>query len=200
MSSCKQIDKEEKVNISLNGKALKDGVLIIEPGLSNNMKIKPYWDLISTSEIKCIIIKKLPDESTENFHKKIGKGEDAEIDLGPMTAPPVYNFRAGNVYQKGYGLEILMKRKWGIRSLMQFYFNQGLSDFATTVSVSEFRHIKSGQIRLIEDQDRFILFNPMFGVESTLGLRLLNLEAVYPVSASTAMYGYDNHSKWSLSG
>lgn len=168
----KQVSEKQKAEILLNGVAMVDGVLVFEPGLLNIVKVKPDWNLISSSELKSILVKTLPDGRKQKFHKKVVQGERVEISLGPMTAPPIYNFRAGDVYQSGYSIEIELKEEEAKYSLLNMKLSQGLSDIATTVRTQGFNDMKSGRGRLIEGQDRSILFNPMYGIKAPLELRI----------------------------
>lgn len=170
--SCRKTPGEKLAEVLINDVALVDGELPFQPGSINIVKILPDWKLIFASELNCIIKKTLPDGKTEVFNKTIGNGDDAEIILGLMTAPPLYEFRARDVYRTGYGIEIILKRKVAIRELLHISLNQGLSDIAKPSGAGDFRNIKTGKERLIADNRRSVLYNPMYGVKAAMGMRL----------------------------
>jgi hypothetical protein len=170
--SCRNIIEEGRAEILINDIAMMDSILPFLPGSNNVITIRPDWKIISASELKCIVRKTVPDGSTVDLNETIIRGNNAEIALGPMTAPSIYEFRAGNVYMTGYGLEIILKKKWAFRKLFQISLNQGLSDIAKPVGAGGFRNIKAGKERFIEGNSRNVLYNPMYGVETAIGMRL----------------------------
>ena len=163
---------ENIIKISINEALFSDGVLEFFPGQPNNLTIDPIWDLISSSELEFSLLKILPDGSSKEYEETIFRGNIAEISLGLMTSPPEFDFVSGDVYQSGYQLDISIKEKGSSVNLYQISLSQGLSDKASTISATTFSSMQSGRGRLLAGQGRQVLFNPMYGIESPLGLKL----------------------------
>src|SRR5690625_919812 len=166
------------IKILINDSQCKNNTIDFFPGLLNRLKINPEWDLITFSELEIQIIKTHPDGKKDVYKGLISNNENFEINLGPMTSPPIYEFIAGDVYQIGYQLEISIYDKESSDKQYQILLNQGLSDKASTMNAMSFSSMKSGKGKLIANEKRKVLYNPMYGTEPSLGLKL-NKDVLY---------------------
>jgi len=168
----KRLSEDDIIKISINETGLDEGALAFFPGLSNNLNVVPDWDLISASELELNLVKVLPDGSSKEYEVTILRGNNTEIPLGSMTSPPEFEFVSGDVYQSGYQIDISIKERGSSVNLYQISLSQGLSNKASTISATTFSSMQSGEGRLVANQNRKILFNPMYGIEASLGLKL----------------------------
>lgn len=168
----KQTSTENIINFSVNGSKFKDGTIDFFPGYLNNLKVNPEWDLITASDLDIQIIKTHPNCKKDIYKETILKNENFEINLGPMTSPPLYEFISGDVYQIGYQLEISINNKESSENQYQILLNQGLSSKASTMNAMSFLSMKSGRGKLFANQKRKVLYNPMYGIDASLGLKL----------------------------
>ena len=56
-----------------------EGVLKFKPGVNNILLVRPSWESLSTSQLKCKLIKTLPDGTTERIFKRVANGDNFEI-------------------------------------------------------------------------------------------------------------------------
>jgi len=172
------------VRLSLNEKVFSrsEGELPFTPGRSNVLEVKPNWQRLGDRTLEAVVKKLLPDGTCETLRAQIQPPGGHSFDLGPMTAPPVYEFEAGVVYRRGYGIEISLVDVSAGQTIESTTFGQGLSakplgGYNPIRNVHR-THYRQGVIRtagperFIAGQDQRLVYNPLYGIESALALQL----------------------------
>ena len=168
----------------LNGEtfAEPEAGLCFMPGRSNTLEIDPDWERLDGDTLHVTVRKVLPDGSAEERDAVIHARGKHALELGPMTAPALYEFEAGVVYRRGYRLEVRLNDASGKGSIESLSFHQGLS--ATVAEGIDLRgkhrqgqyckgmRLPAGPERLVPGNEERLVYNPLYGIESALGLRL----------------------------
>lgn len=149
------------------------GEVLLKAGQPNRLGIKADSRLPGSRTLSCKVTRILPDgEKIRDEARLDGQTREVHLDLGPMAATPIYEFEAGVVYQRGYGLEVLLRDEKD-RPILSWEFHQGLS-----AEASEKRQ-GMGEIdpsvkalRLLAGRKERIRFDPKFGALGPLSLRL----------------------------
>ena len=155
--------------------------LVIYPGLSHSLTITPDWQELGWKSALAVVTKTLPDGSIHNLEAQLSEETPtACFELGPFTAPPVYEHEAGFVYFRGYRLEIRLKEPTAGRTLFHIAFYQGLSEEPSAYGSDrgqrndwrQGNEILAKPGRLIAGKKERIVYHPMHGSESAFSLRL----------------------------
>ena len=96
----------------------------------------------------------------------------ARAELGPLVAPPVYQFEAGQVYQQGYRLSISVFDGAGQPvKTWSFYQEHGKTPSEVKQGMGE-AEPRSQRIRFVPGINDHVIYNPRYGSMSPLSLRL----------------------------
>lgn len=167
----------DAVQISLNDTVFSTASPELEfrPGVSNVLRVALRQDCFAYGELVGVVSKVMPDGSVQTLEAVIEKDSSHEFVLGPMTAPPVYEFEAGVVYRRGYRLEIRLRDTEVGRGVYALNLYQGL----LPDEVSKERGGTAGPERLIAGSERLIAgdqqrvpYHPMYGSEAPIALKL----------------------------
>ena len=156
-----------------NGKlvSLTSPELTLLPGVSHSLVIEPDWEYLGLSSAAAVVTKIVPNGDIDRHKVRLKRGEIAPvIELGPFTCPPVYEHEAGVVYRRGYRLEIQLKETAAGKTLAHLSFYQGLMDKATSWRQGDDLPVQPE--RLITGEKERLVYNPIQGVDTVLGLRL----------------------------
>lgn len=97
----------------------------------------------------------------------------SQFALGPLAAPPRYDFEGGRVFQEGYRLSIHVTdpkgRRWRSWS---FYQEHGRQPATEQQGMGESPEPQAQRIRLVAGSESRIIYNPRFGSLGPLSLRL----------------------------
>jgi hypothetical protein len=97
----------ERLEIRLNDASLEpSGRLVYQPGTLNRLRVEPLWAQLPHPRLTLELNKIRPDGSIETQRAEVQRGQTGEFVLGPLTAPPVYEYRRGEVLRRGYGLQV----------------------------------------------------------------------------------------------
>lgn len=170
------------LTLDLNGHqwAGEGDELFFAPGVSNTLVVTTNRDAIGDAPIEIIVEKTLPDDRGEMLRETLRAGQSAEFTLGPMTAPAVFEYEAGVVYQRGYVLRIVMRPVGGGDALAEARFYQDLAVPAHTrheadgawQSADAREPAHAGEQRLTAGDERRAVYWGGFGVSAPLELRL----------------------------
>ena len=99
------------------------------------------------------------------------------FELGPLTAPPIYEYKGGLVYRRGYQLEIQLINQADNKILFRLSFFQGLLKKPTGWRQGDpdqkFRNeIPAGSEYFVEGDSERLEYNPIYGVEPPIALRI----------------------------
>jgi len=160
------------IEISLNGHTFSSQKpeLPFVPGRLNVLKLEPDWSQLAEEQIEAIVRKISPDGKIAEYRHILKSGDGREFVLGPLTAPPIYEFEAGVVYRRGYRLDICVKDLTAGRTLYRVAFYQGLSAELATWRQGD--QIPAGPERFVAGAKEQVVYNPLYGVESALALKL----------------------------
>lgn len=160
------------MRVSLNGNALSERrpELPFRPGQQHVLRICPKWSRLGLDVVNAIVRKTLPDGTVEELGQKLSRGDDFALVLGPLTAPPVYEYEAGVVCRRGYQLDICLRDPSVGRVLCRVALHQALAP--KPVSWVQGSEINAGAERLVLGDAERIVYNPLYGVEAALALRL----------------------------
>lgn len=161
----------DRLELRFNGVpvANAEAPLSFTPGKINRLDIAPLQEA-ATSRWEVRVRKYLPSGELEEQTAWIGGSDGTSFLLGPMTAPPIYEFEAGEVYRRGYRLEIQMQKTPGKDRFRQSY-HQGLAGGAMDYWHPR-KEIAAGLGRLVPGEQERVVYNPGLGVEALLTLRL----------------------------
>ena len=94
----------ERLEIRLNDASLEpSGRLVYQPGTLNRLRVEPLWAQLPHPRLTLELNKIRPDGSIETQRAEVQRGQTGEFVLGPLTAPPVYEYRRGEVLRRGRG-------------------------------------------------------------------------------------------------
>ena len=169
--------------LTLNGETFStpEAALPFFPGRSNVMEIDPDWERVDGDTLNITVRKILPDGSAEEQSVVISARGKHAFDLGPMTAPALYEFEAGVVYRRGYRVEIRLDGSAG-DEIGRLDFYQGLS--ATVAEGIDLRgkhrkgqytkgmRLPAGPERLVPGCEERLVYDPLYGIEAALSLHL----------------------------
>lgn len=101
-----------------------------------------------------------------------GGASRAAWELGPLAVPPVYDFEAGEVFQRGYRLTVRLSDHTGriIRS-WSFFQEHGKTPSEAQQGMGEVEPLAQ-RVRLVAGEKERLVYNPRFGSLGPLSLRL----------------------------
>ena len=149
------------------------GEVHLPPGVVNTLSLAISSEKGTAENLVVRVRRVLPDRRAFAEEKTAnGSAQPIPFDLGPLSAPPVFEYEAGMVYQRGYQLSVAIhddrnrtRRKWE--------FGQTLSSEATE------GRLGMGQVdppvkhlRFVAGAPRRSVFNPRFGALAPFTLRL----------------------------
>lgn len=159
--------------VLLNGAGPDDtGALIFEPGKANTLTVAPDWAALGEVPVRLRVrvLKRLPSGDETAHEKRVEVGGAVSFDLGPMTAPALFDFEAGVVYRRGYVLDLALLEQEAGRLLWHVALHQGLS--ANHEQRGAKAQIPAGPERLLPGDARRVVYLHQYGIESALDLRL----------------------------
>jgi len=97
-----------KTIMSWNGQAVKpDSTLAIHFGAKNILAVSTDQD----DKQKVIVVKSLPDGSSEKMTATLTANKPAQFEIGPMTCPVEYLYEHGMIFYRGYRIEVSVPKK-----------------------------------------------------------------------------------------
>tara|TARA_B100000809_G_C15123666_1_gene525288 strand:- start:1194 stop:1523 length:330 start_codon:yes stop_codon:yes gene_type:complete len=92
---------------------LASSELIFFPGKPHTLQITPKWEVLNQKSVIAMIKKVLPNGRIERLQSQLCSNLPVDaFELGPLTAPPIYEYEGGLVYRRGYQLEIQLIIKY----------------------------------------------------------------------------------------
>lgn len=167
--------------VELNGAMMGgDEDSFFAPGLDNLLTVRPDWQALDHDRIEVMVEKTIPDDRVEVLRATALEGQSHDFALGPMSAPAVFEYEAGVVFQRGYALRVVMQPVDGGDPLAEARFCQDLAVAAHT------RHdhdgawhsgeardpATAGLQRLTPGEERRVVYWGGYGVSAPLELRL----------------------------
>ena len=152
--------------------------LIFFPGKPHTLHITPKWEVLNQKSVITIIKKVLPNGRIERRQSQLCSNLPVNaFELGPLTAPPIYEYEGGIVYRRGYQLEIQLINQADNKILFRLSFFQGLLKEATGWRQGspdrKFRNeIPAGPEYFVAGDSKRLEYNPMYGVEPPIALRI----------------------------
>ena len=120
---------EPQIRLAWNGrKPGPDGVLIVHPGRPHGLAVAASARLAEGDALDVNVLKILPDGTEQTLAGRLTASAPAAFDLGPLTAPAVYEFDHGVVYRRGYRLAVTVRR--GRKAVASWRFHQPLASRA----------------------------------------------------------------------
>jgi len=172
----------------LNGREFPgtEAELPFYPGRANVLEFRVRWDRLETDAVRLVVKKTAPTGREEAFDEEVVRRGKRFVTLGPLTTPPVYEFEAGAVFYSGYRLEVAVLDAQSGEVIDRQPFYQSLSKDAVTPErllergESRIRYIQlqahtlsaMSPERLVAGEAERQVYNPMYGVEPALVLRL----------------------------
>ncbi len=139
------------------------------PGRLHALRVEPDWSRLPRAALRVQVTRHLPDDRTVPLQASISPGEAAELPLGPLCMPPVFDFEAGAVYRRGYSLDVRLTDEVG-RPLYSVSYSQGLSE--QHVRRTAGTAVPAGVERFVPEARRRVLYLHQYGIETALQLRL----------------------------
>ncbi|MGI5818857.1 MAG: hypothetical protein ACOX9R_12255 [Armatimonadota bacterium] len=138
-----------RMTLHLNGAAWAGDAdeLFLAPGVSNLLDVSPAWDALDAARVEIVVEKTLPDDRVEVLRATADEGQVRQFALGPMTAPVVFEYEAGVVYQRGYTLRVSLRADGEPEPIAQVSFHQDLAIAEQT------RHDADGAWQTAEARD-----------------------------------------------
>jgi len=172
----------------LNGREFPgaESELPIYPCRSNVLEFRLEWHRIESDDVLVKIQKTAPDGREEALEGTVHRGRKTFFTLGPLAVPPVYDFEAGEVIYRGYVLDIRVLDAKSGEAIDRQTFYQALSKDAITPErfveqgIARIRNfqlaahtpIAMSPERLVAGEPVRQVFNPVYGVEPALVVRL----------------------------
>lgn len=172
----------------LNGREFPgaDSELPFYPCRANVLEFRLKWHRIACDEVRVKIRKTAPDGREEILEDTVNRGGKTFFTLGPLAVPPVYDFEAGEVIYHGYVLDIRVLDVKSGEAVDRQTFYQTLSKDAITperfaeqgisrirnLHVHAHTHIAMSPERLVAGEPVRQVYNPVYGVEPALVVRL----------------------------
>ena len=151
------------------------GEILLAPGGPNIIRVELGSWTPRNGDLRVIATRTLPDGRQAVVEKNVDRGKDAvQLDIGPLTAPPQYEFDSGVVYQRGYRLSLRVQTVLG-KTLAHWDFSQGLTKAPAKgrQGMGEtWSDVRTERIRLLPGIQSRVVFNPRFGALGPLALRL----------------------------
>ena len=156
------------------------------PGRPNVLEFQLRWDRIDADTVTLKVKKTTPDGREDVLSADVARNGKSFFTLGPLAAPPVYVYEAGEVLYRGYRIEFEIVDAESGATIDRQPFYQGLSKDAVTPErlvehkesrirvfhVHEHTPIAMSPERLIAGEMQRQVYNPMYGVEPALAMRL----------------------------
>ncbi len=139
------------------------------PGRLHALRVEPNWPQLPRTALRVHVTRHLPDGRTVPLEASISPGEAAELPLGPLCMPPVFDFEAGALYRRGYSLDVRLTDEVG-RPLYSVSYSQGLAE--QHVRRTAGTAVPAGVERFIPETRRRVLYLHQYGIEAALQLRL----------------------------
>lgn len=160
----------DQLKLSFNGHPIANAEAPISflPGEMNRLSIAPLPGTANAWQVR--VRKRLPTGEVEEQSALVGSSGGKTFALGPMTAPPVFESESGEVYRRGYGIELLL-RETAKQSVYGLSYTQGPAS-GPMVYWRRGIEIGAGTEHLRPGQHQRFVYNPGFGVEASLTLRL----------------------------
>ncbi len=155
--------------VQFNGVNLVSGEQSLEfyPGRQN---VLTFENTVAQGIVEVEVEMGTPSGRQQVFSAEVIRGNAAHFELGPMLDVPQYRFKAGIVLRKGYQLNIAVTDKRTGASLYNGTYHQGLAEKSTDWRNG--RPMLSGPGVLQPGDEAWVPYNPRFGVEPAVGLRL----------------------------
>ena len=160
---------------------IESGEVLLTPGECHYAEVVIPDNVIIDSELRVVCELK----SSHGFERKSSIGitryserglsdnsRRARAELGPLVAPPVYQFEAGQVYQQGYRLSVSIFDGAGQPvKTWSFYQEHGKTPSEVKQGMGE-AEPRSQRIRFVPGINDHVIYNPRYGSMSPLSLRL----------------------------
>lgn len=160
--------------------------LTILPGKPNVLVIESAEEAVETT---AVLVRTHPNGTRYMEDVHLLPATTHAFDLGPMTAPPGYEFEAGVVYTLGYRIELILTSRETRRVVFRCDWGQAPSAERKSWRIYPGKPappISAGALRFVSGAERRIVFNPKGAVEATLDLRL-DPAVLYDPHALSAM-------------
>ncbi len=151
----------------------REGEVLLAPGASNRLEISRSREVDPGEALKVTWELRTGDGRRRSGTDRIASGASRTVcELGPLAAPPVYEFEAGEVFQRGYRLTVRLSDSTGrsVRS-WSFYQEHGKTPSEVQQGMGEVEPLAQ-RIRLVSGENQRLVYNPRFGALAPLSLRL----------------------------
>ncbi len=151
----------------------REGEAVLLPGAANRLEIARPLGASPGEELTVKWELRAGDGRRRSGESRISDSASRAVcELGPLAAPPVYEFEAGQVFQRGYRLTARVMDSTGrpIRS-WSFFQEHGKTPSEAQQGMGEVEPLAQ-PIRLVPGESERVVYNPRFGSLGPLSLRL----------------------------
>ena len=148
-------------------------VLLRAPGRANQLAVEVEPVFLAGRRLTVHVKRILPGGETIHEQGALERHSRRVVfELGPMGAPPQYDFEAGVVYHRGYRLQVRLKDERG-RVVSGWDFYQGPAAQASDQEQGMGRRVAVAKpLRLLAGNHKRVVFDPKFGSLGPWSLRL----------------------------
>jgi hypothetical protein len=173
--------------VILNGREFPgaDDELPFYPGRPNVLEFQLRWHRIDAGTVTVKVKRTTPDGREDVLTDDVPRGRKTFFTLGPLAAPPVYLYEAGEVLYRGYQLVVEVVDPESGATIDRQPFYQGLAKDGITPErlfghkQARIRNYNINYMPTAMSPERLIagemprqVFNPVYGVEPALVLKL----------------------------